>query len=230
MKNEADLQAENARLRGDLLTLANRAGHDLRTPLGGIVTSAEVLREILAENNQSTTLTQAIFDSVDDMARLIRQISFVARATAKPLPKEPVEMLIPLGTALQRWESRIIKKNATLVKPETWPRVKGVETWLEMVWSNFLLNALQHTPEKPRIELSWREENGWYRFGISDNGTGVPEAIRPGLFQPFDQLHRPDGARGMGLSIVQRLMELQGGKCGYEPMAGGSGFFFSLPV
>ena len=44
-------------------------------------------------------------------------------------------------------------------------------------------------------------------------------------------LHEPDAAHGLGLSIVQRLMELQGGHCGYEPrLEGGSRFYFTLPV
>jgi signal transduction histidine kinase len=228
-KNQSALEAENARLRGDLLTVSSRIGHDLRTPLGGILTGAEALREILAEKNLPVAFTQAIVDSVDDLTRLIRQISFVLKASAHPQPKEPVNMGDVVETALQRVESRVVKKNATVVKPDSWPAVNGVAAWLDMIWWNFLMNSLHHPPEKPRIELSWREEDGWYRFGISDNGGGVPETIRPGLFQPFETLHRPDSTRGLGLSIVQRLVELQGGKCGYEPIAGGSFFFFLLP-
>lgn len=229
MQKELDLKAENERLRGDLMTMATRVSHDLRTPLGGIVTSAEVLKEILAEKQIPVVLTQAIFDSVDDMTRVIKQISFITRATANPLPKEPVRMNGPVAAARQRIESKILKKQATVVEPVSWPEVKGVGLWLEEVWWIFLANALQHTTDKPRIELSWLAENGGHRFQICDNGGGVPEIIRPGLFRPFDLLNKPPGVRGLGLSIVQRLIELQGGKCGYEPKPNGSCFFFSLP-
>jgi signal transduction histidine kinase len=88
IKNQSALEAENARLRGDLLTVSSRIGHDLRTPLGGILTGAEALREILAEKNLPVAFTQAIVDSVDDLTRLIRQISFVLKASAHPLPNE----------------------------------------------------------------------------------------------------------------------------------------------
>jgi len=229
MKQESALEVENARLRGDLLTMASRIGHDLRTPLGGIVGAAEVLREILAERKMPITLTQAIFDSVDDMTRLIRQVSFVARATANPLSKEPVRMEEIVAAALERLESRILKKNATIVEPPSWPQVKAVAPWLEMVWWNFLANALQHTGGRPRVELSWQIQTGGCRFGVCDDGGGVPDQIRPGLFRSFDSLHHPEGAHGLGLSIVQRLVELQGGACGYEPRPGGSCFFFTLP-
>ena len=229
-KNEPALEVENARLRGDLLTVASRVSHDLRTPLGGIVTTAEVVQEILAEKDLTTTMPKAILDSVDDMTRLIRQISFVTRATANPLPKKPLPMGSIVSVALQRLEKKIRKKNAVVVQPDSWPQVNGVVEWLEEIWWNFLDNALRHIPEKPRAELAWRKEDAFYRFEISDNGPGVPEHIRPGLFHPFNLLHVPGSAKGLGLSIVQRLVELQGGKCGYEPLPAGSRFFFSLPA
>lgn len=229
MTKEPNLEAENARMRGDLLTIASRVSHDLRTPLGGVVTAAEVLGESLGEHSEDAKLARAILDSVDDMNRTIRQISFITRATANPLPKEPVNMSEPAAAARQRLEAKILKKSATVVEPASWPRVNGVGAWIEFVWTSYLSNALRHTHEKPRIELSWREENSVYRFAVSDNGGGVPEPLRAGLFHPFHLLHQPDGTRGLGLSIVQRLMELQGGGCGYEPIPGGSYFFFTLP-
>src|SRR5580658_5862757 len=160
MQNGPDDAAEIARLRGDLLTMATRVSHDLRTPLGGIMTATEVLREILAEKNLPVTLTRSISDSVDDMTRLIKQISFITRATAEPLPRGPVRMNEVVALALQRVESRVLKKNATVVNPGSWPQVSGVTKWLEEIWWNLLMNALQHTADNPRIELSWREESG----------------------------------------------------------------------
>jgi signal transduction histidine kinase len=229
MRNERALEEENARLRGDLLTIASRVSHDLRTPLGGIMAAAEVLREIHSEQKHATAMTQAISNSVDDMTYLIGQISFICRATANPIPPGPVNMAHVMAATLQRLENRILKKSATVVEPPSWPQVRGVAPWLEAVWFNFLANALEHTTEKPWIELSWREENGSCRFGIGDHGGGVREDIRPFLFQPFETLHKPGGSGGLGLSIVQRLLQLQGGQCGYEPLPGGSLFFFSLP-
>ena len=230
MKHKLTSEEENARLRGDLLTVACRVNHDLRTPLGGIVTATEALRENLGDHRQSAALTQAIFDSVEEMTRLIRQISIVTRATAHPLPLEPVNLSEVVVAVLQRLESRILKRNATVIEPPSWPQVHGVAAWLEVIWSNFLTNALQHTGDKPRIELTWREENDWLHFGVTDNGGGVPADVRSRLFQPFHLLYQPDNAGGLGLSVVQRLVELQGGRCGYEPLADGSLFFFSLPV
>jgi signal transduction histidine kinase len=229
MQKESELADENARWRGDLLTISSRVSHDLRTPLGGIAATAQLLQETLAENNLPVSLAQAILASVDDMTRMIKQVNFITRATAKPIPQTKVSMKEIVTAAMLRLENRALKKNASIIQPDSWPQINGVAAWLEEVWWNLLSNALQHTAGRPSIELKWREDKGWFRFEICDQGGGVPDEIRPGLFQPFDSLHGLQGVRGLGLSIVQRLIALQGGKCGYEPAPGGSCFYFLLP-
>jgi signal transduction histidine kinase len=223
------LWRENLRLRGDLLTVARRISHDLRTPLGGVVATSEVLKEILAENNPSrSSLVAPILDSTEEIKKLIERVSFILKASANPLPKEPVKMGEVVFRTLQRLEGKILKKNAVVSEPDSWPEVNGVFSWLEVVWWNLLANAVQFG--KDRVELGWQKENGGLRFWICDNGDGVPMEKHAKLFQPFHSLHKPDAAHGLGLSIVQRLMELQGGRCGFEPrLKGGSSFYFTLP-
>jgi signal transduction histidine kinase len=230
-KNESELERELARLRGDLLTIGSRVAHDLRTPLGGLVSTGEVLKEILAElDPSSATVTAPLFHSADELAKLIKQVSFVTKATVRPLPKAPVQMGLIVSGVMQRLESRILKQPATVVESGSWPEVAGVASWLEFIWWNFLMNALQHAGEKPHVELGWRKETNAFRFHVSDNGGGVPVDLQTVLFQPFDTLHKPDSTRGLGLSIVRRLVELQDGNCGYEPNPnGGACFFFTLP-
>jgi K+-sensing histidine kinase KdpD len=233
MKEESgqdQLSLENARLRGDLLTVARRISHDLRTPLGGIVVASEMLKEILAENKPSrASLTAPIFDSTEEIKKLIERVGFILKASASPVSKEPVKMDEVVFRVLQRLESKIIKKNAVVAEPPSWPEVNGVFTWLEVVWCNLLVNALQFGND--RIELGWQKEKNEMRFWVCDNGAGVQKERLKKLFQPFHSLHEPDAAHGFGLSIVQRLMQLQGGRCGYEPsLEGGSRFYFTLPI
>ena len=225
-----ELLRENARLRGDLLTVAHRISHDLRSPLGGLITNSEILKENLVEDSPSSAALMApIFDSAEDLAKLIGRVSFVLKASANPPAKERVKMGEIVFRVLQRLESRILKKGATVSEPPVWPEVAGVFSWLEIVWGNLLAHALQYG--KDRIELGWREENQEFRFWVRDNGSGVAPEKRAVLFQPFHALHQVDTASGLGLSIVQRLVELQGGNCGYEPLSTtGSLFFFTLPV
>jgi len=226
------LLRENARLRGDLLTVAVRVSHDLRTPLGGIVNTGELLKEILAEKEPAAAaLADSLFTSVDEISKLIGQIRVITKSSADPKPKERVSMAEIVAGVLQRLESRILKRSATVAEPGSWPEVDGVADWLEFIWWNFLANALQHAGEKPRIELNWRREIDGFRFQVCDHGGGVPAEVREKLFQPFDTLHKPGGTWGLGLSSVQRLVDLQGGDCGYKPNPkGGACFYFTLPA
>jgi signal transduction histidine kinase len=153
------------------------------------------------------------------------------KATALPEPSQLMPMKEAVTAALQRLESRILDQGATVIQPNTWPQINGVASWLETVWWNFLANALQHANKAPlRIELGWERENEHFRFWISDNGGGVPSAKQLNLFQPFDRLHDPEASSGLGLAIAHRLVDLQGGTCGYrENPGGGACFFFQLP-
>lgn len=226
------LETENARLRGDLLTLARRISHDLRTPLGGIVSASEAVKEILAQYDPpAVPLANSLLSSVDEMTQLIRQVSFLARASADPQPKTPVHMVEPVFIALQRLESRILKREAVIKEPSSWPVVPGVAAWLEMIWWHFILNALKHGGQKCHIELGWSEQKDSLRFWIRDNGPGVSAVLEGKLFKEFHFLHAAQDVPGLGLSIVQRLVDLQGGTCGYEkPEQGGALFFFTLPA
>ena len=139
-------------------------------------------------------------------------------------------MTDPLWATLQRLERQIAKMNASVTQPNSWPEVSGVERMLETIWLNLLGNALQHSANAPRIELGWSAEPDEYRFWVCDDGPGVPAMMHAKLFQPFNNLYETNASRGLGLSITERLVRLQGGHCGYQPVAGGgSQFFFTLP-
>ena len=224
-------QGENARLRGDLLTVASRVSHDLRTPLGGIVSTAEAIREILVEHDPSAVgLADSLLGSAEEIAQLVRQVSYMARASASPLPKAEVHMAEPVFAALQRLESRVLKREAMVKEPDSWPVLQGVGAWLETIWWNLIMNALRHGGPKCHIELGWTQLQDSLRFWITDSGPGVPDALRGKLFKEFHLLHEFHDVPGLGLSIVQRLVDLQGGRCGHEaPAHGGACFYFTLP-
>jgi signal transduction histidine kinase len=228
---EHALRHENARLHGDLSTIGRRISHDLRTPLTAIYTACEAINEIADGDSDHAVFTQSISTSTNELAQLIERVSSLVKASADPVTMENVAMGEVVFNTLQRLESSILRKGALVTQPPTWPRLTGVASWLEIVWFNLIANALQHTPSAPRIELGWSEAAGQFRFWVNDHGPGVPAGKIEKLFQPFHELHRLNAPRGLGLSVVQRLVELQGGVCGYEPRpTGGAHFFFTLPA
>jgi hypothetical protein len=226
-----DARRAESRARGDLCTIARRISHEMRSPLGCIVTSAEVLREEFSQHPGAIdALVQPILDSATEMTRLINQLTTIARATAAPVASTAVDVGLAAWNARERLASRIMKTGAELTEPETWPEAWGVFEWVEQVWENLLANALDHAGENPRVDLGWERTGGGLRFFVRDRGQGVSADARDRLFRPFHQLHRIDSGRGIGLSLVQRLVELQGGQCGHESVdPHGACFHFTLP-
>ena len=229
---EAELLRENARLRGDLLTIAHRISHDLRTPLGSVSMTGEMLKEMLLDGTPvSGSLVNPIFDSTDEVRKLIERVSFLLKASVKPLTPEPVKMGDIVFQALEKLERTIVKSNASVSQPKTWPEVEGVPAWLRVIWLNLLSNPLQIGGHPLKLELGWKAEKEGVRFWVCDNAGGVPVEKRKKLFQPFESLSEPDATQGLGLSMVQRLVSLQKGRCGYEPHSeSGSIFYFTLPA
>lgn len=224
------LRRSNIKLRGYLMTYGSRIAHDLRTPLGGILTTTEMLREVLADDAPADVpLTQPLLDSTDGLVKLIERTSFFARASASREPSRTFDMAMPFWGAYQQLERLILQAQVTFEHPPVWPRIAGHESSLEIVWCILLRNAVEHSPAGSRIVAGWSEIPAAVRFWIRTEGM-VPPERRTSLFFPFQRLHEPGAPRGLGLSIMRGLVELDGGSCGFEPLATGSEFFFQLPA
>ena len=228
---EQELMRENARLRGDLKTVARRISHDLRTPLGCIYTTSGVFKE-LPPGDQETILSMAgvIKESAGEISQIVDRVSVVLRASADPIAPTRVDMGGVVTTVLSQLEKDLQKADAQVTIPSAWPEVTGVASWLLVVWSNLIRNAFQHGGPSAKIHLKWEQEKDFIKFSVSDQGSGIADLRMAGLFTPFEKLHALHVA-GLGLSFVQRLVSLQGGECGYEKSAGGGAcFYFTLPA
>jgi signal transduction histidine kinase len=226
------LRRENARLRGDLAAVGVRIAHDLRAPLSGVVTAAHFLEELLkGEGSPHAPMVRPILESSDELVALLRRISLWANATSGRTNRKRASAGPAAWTALQGFERAIAAQGARLTQPPSWPEVEADHAWLEMIWSQLVANALRYGGPAPQIELGWEREGAELRFWVRDHGRGVPAAKLPGLFYPFHRLHETNAPRGLGLPIVRRLVELQGGRCGHRvPPGGGAEFFFTLPA
>jgi signal transduction histidine kinase len=226
------LRRDLARAQGDLTAIGVRISHDLRTQVAAILATAELSKELLQEVEPSQTeLYQPIFDSVDSLGKLIERVSFLTKASAAGMVKGACKMKDVVSGAVSRLSAEIGEKRASIIQPAEWPEINASKQFLEKIWFNLIANALTHAGVSPRIELGWKKDKNEYRFWVRDRGDGVSTAARSQLFEPFHLLHRSGSPRGLGLPIVQRLSELHGGRCGYEPpQDGGSEFFFTVPA
>jgi K+-sensing histidine kinase KdpD len=225
------LRRERDRLLGDLLTIGTRIAHDLRSPLAGILAATEVLSELGPDGPDSgKALTQPITESTQELVDIIAQLTLLAKASSLQPEAKVFEMEYAVSRALLRIEVRAMREGAILLKPESWPNVRGDPSHSESIWRILLENALDHAGSRPKIEIGWAPTDEGYQFWIKDDGKGVPTESRSSLYQSFNRLHEPGAPRGLGLAIVERLVAIQGGRCGFEsPADGGSFFYFTLP-
>lgn len=216
---------------------AHTVAHDLKNPLSLIVGFADLVRD-----GYATLPPETIQESLDTivehgikMSNIVDALLMLASVGSdEEVVREPVDMGTITQAVIRRIEHLIRDYNAEVVVPKTWPVALGNSSWLEEVWYNYLSNGLKYGGRPPRLKLGYDEpQNGVVRFWVQDNGPGIKIDDPATLFLP--QRHQPrDPLRkghGLGLSIVQRIVNRLGGEVGAENLASkGSRFSFTLPL
>lgn len=240
------LLEEREHLIQELDAYAHTVAHDLKNPLSIIIGYAEVLAKDLdhmpVENVQRSV--RSIAQSARKMAVIIDELLLLASArNLQDVEPLPLNMRRIVEEALQRLAPVIKKSGAEIQLPEIWPDALGYGPWVEQVWVNYLSNGVKYggQPEggvPPKLFLgadrvsSLSEDGAYVRFWVRDNGPGLPEEAQPRVFEAFYRLssHPQAEGHGLGLSIVQRIVNKLGGTVGVESrMGAGSTFYFTLP-
>ena len=225
-----EFRRENLRLKGDLQSLARRFRHDLLSPVGSIQMAAAVLAQLKPEEAaEIPNMVEILKQSGGEISQLVERVSFLLSASAQPAPSIAIDMAAILAEVLRELEENIGPGTARIQLPATWPAVRGVAAWLHVIWANLLNNAVRHAGPTVRVVIAWQADPHGFRFSVTDDGPGVADEKQIALFTPFDRLHAVL-TPGLGLAIVERLVALQGGRCGHErPAEGGARFYFTLP-
>ncbi len=228
-----ELQVQN----DDLNAFAHTVAHDLKSPLGVLVGFVEILQEALWDEQNPLTDEQ-VRQSLYEMARtghkmvnIVDELLMLSAVRQAEVQLTPVDLASTVAGARQRLAYMIEKHQAEIVVNGDWPAVLGHASWIEEVWVNYLSNAIKYGGQPLRVELgATTQPDGTVRLWARDNGPGIPAADQSQLFTPFTRLDhmRADG-HGLGLSIVQRIVEKLGGQVGVESEMGqGSTFYFTL--
>jgi PAS domain S-box-containing protein len=227
-----EVQAQNA----ELDAFAHTVAHDLKSPLNPIIGFAEVLVKDYATlpADQLEEFLQIIARNGRKMTNVINELLLLSQVRQADVEVKPVQMESIVAEVRQRLDYMIEEYQAEMILPKTWPVALGYPAWVEEVWANYISNGLKYGGRPPRLELGATEQaDGQVRFWVRDNGPGLTSAAQAKLFAPFTQLSQIRIAGyGLGLSIVQRIVEKLGGRVGVESdgVAGqGSLFYFTLP-
>ncbi len=228
-----------ARLKDEFLASMS---HELRTPLAGILGLSETLQlNIYGELNEKQKKTiRSIEDSGRHLLDLINDILDLSKIEAAQLELniEPVSLADICQASLQLTKGMANKKRQrvhyTMATESIALNVDGRR--MKQILVNLLGNAIKFTPDGGELglEINLLKDEGKVQFVVWDKGIGIKPEDMGKLFKPFVQidssLARQYAGTGLGLSLVQRLVELHNGTVEMESIFGeGSRFIVTLP-
>ncbi|MBT3208856.1 MAG: PAS domain S-box protein [Bacteroidetes bacterium] len=242
-KAEEEIRQQNNELQErneELNSFSHTVAHDLKNPLGSILGFSNLL--ITEESDISIfdrkNYLQIIETTAHKMNKIIDSLLLLASVRKSDVVFERLNMNKVLAESLNRIYSMKIEANASINAPETLPVVLGNPQWIEEVWMNYLSNALKYGGESPKIDINYeiikseKSNKKMVRFSVRDFGPGISEENQKLLFNKFERLNQLKSiGYGLGLSIVRRIVEKQGGEVGVESKnieGEGSTFHFSL--
>lgn len=207
--------------------------HELRTPLTLILAP---LQEIINKISDRWTRNQLDFiqRNANRLLHLVNQLMDYRRAELGvfelKVKKENAHQLIQDNFLFYDKLARHKKITYTLQSELEDKKVIFDPNYLELIVNNLLSNAFKYTESGQSITVTLKEENGWLLLQVSDTGIGIPINKQGKIFERFYQADSEHVGSGIGLSLVQRLVELHHGRIELESEEGkGSTFSIYLP-
>ncbi len=230
----------NARLRQEALMaeqlaavgrVAASVAHDLRSPLGGILRSAEFLARPEISPETRHKLSQAVISLIHRLINTTQQILDYVRKEKLGLKRAPCSLAGFLDEVLAVLAVDLSDRGIELVRQFGYRGeiVIDADRMAQVVY-NVAANARDAMPSGGRFTVVTRRVGEWVELRFGDTGPGVPEGIQDRIFEPFYTYGKGEGA-GLGLSIARRIVEEHGGELRFEGgETGGATFVVSLPL
>lgn len=222
--------AELARSNLDLEQFAYVASHDLKAPLRSIDILVDWLQDDLREFQQGEVQANLTLlkQRTGRLHRLLDDLLAYSRAGRKPgtIASVDTRLLVQdLITLLAPPDGIRVEADASL------PTFTAHHAPLEQVLRNLINNAIKHHPGGSGLVRVYAQDQGeQVLFAVEDDGAGIPPEFAERVFQMFQTLRPRDEVEGsgMGLAIVKRIVEWQGGRVGLHGGPGGRGAVFKF--
>ena len=215
--------------------------HDLRTPIGLIQTTNQMLGtgQISSEEYMNSGFPDVVTQSCEMMLNLIDDILDLGKIKAGfvRLNCVPVDLDDLIKSASIGFSTTAMIKRITIeVKSGgPLPRIKADPARLEQVLNNLISNAVKFTPDGGHIAIGTRLMHSKVSFWVADNGPGIKQKELDGLFEEYSNLShrgtRGEKSTGLGLAITKKLVEAHAGTITVESRPGlGTTFTVTLPI
>jgi len=207
--------------------------HDLKAPLRAISALTDWVATDYADKFDNdgkeqlkllvgrVTRMQSLMDGVLQYSRIGRVAEERVSIDLNQLLPEIIETLNPPAKAHITIENQL-------------PCIVSETTRIKQIFESLLSNAIRFN-DKPEclVKVGFAEENGFWKFSVSDNGPGIAQQHFEKIFRIFQTLQAKDQfeTTGVGLTIAKKIVELYGGKIWLNSTIGqGTTFFFTLPI
>jgi PAS domain S-box-containing protein len=224
-------------MRADLTQLIV---HDLRSPLGSIMSSLQLISTAFIEQDETVPVLKLVriamrsgqklfrlINSLLDMGRLEAGETELKKISVSPeaLVSEAIEQIQPL--ALDRGQTLLVHPCDPL------PEVPADNELILRVLTNLLDNAVKFTPKEGTITVRVEQVGQEVQFAVSDTGPGISPEFHQHVFERFGRLDSAHGFKGsgLGLTFCKVAVEAHGGRIWVGSEAGrGATFYFTLPL
>ena len=211
------------------------ASSKLREPLHSLRLALHAVIEgyVGESNDQQNEMLESARENADRLDELISDLLELAEidSGARRLGMERLRPIDLAREAVERFRAAADSKQIKL-ENKIWPDlswVVGDRRAIASILDNLLSNAIRHTERGGSVTIEAKEHVGRIYFSVRDTGEGIPEQYLPTIFSRFNRVgDRVDGT-GLGLALVKRLVEAQGGQVSVESRQGeGATFTFAL--
>ena len=218
-----------AEMLAGLSVLSSGIGHELNNPLFGIMGLAELIPEerdavVMKEH------AEGILKKAKQMARIIQDFAFSANPEEIALSSDvdinqQLDRALKMAGLIGSGEDLEVEKNY-----QSLPRIKVNPEEIVQAFVNIIENAIQAMKGRGTLHLATEAGQGKVTVRFRDSGPGIPRAFVPKVFDPFFTTKRQGQGRGLGLTIVHRIVKKYGGQIVVETEEGrGTTFILDFP-
>lgn len=219
--------------------------HDLRSPLGGVITGVHTSLEELRENPRPdlamvTTMLNVAETSARSLLSLVDGLLDINKLEAGEMPLRLADVSLAeiAGRVCRTLDPQAAAGaiQLTLSAPSDLPCLRADESLIERVLTNLVDNAIRYTPLGGRVDIRVEPSGAVHTVTVIDSGDGIPESQRERIFERFVQIdatQRKRGSKGsgLGLTFCKLAVEAHGGRIWVDGgPEGGAAFHFTLPV
>jgi signal transduction histidine kinase len=213
--------------------------HEMRTPLSSIQGSSELISRFALSQEKQKQIAQLINSESKRLARMIEIFLNVERLSAgqMELKREEIPVKEMIAACMERARALADRKHIGL---EQMPmgedlRLVGDRELMEHACYNLLTNAVKYSPQRTQVTISGWRENGHVSLAVKDQGIGMDQKEVKQIFKKFYRTRKAEesgeAGTGIGLSIVQQIVEQHGGRIDVVSRPGaGSCFTLVLPA